>query len=212
MAPLLAKSPAHRCSRSSIIEDITANKVLQEDAHICFAYYDYRNTRLKDLRQILASFIKQLCRRRDCIPTNLLRIKDDALPQSTIGTQDHFVSLIEALPEVYLVFDALDECPEPEREEVLGLITGILTLKSTSCRVKVFATSRPEADISDAFEKHNVPTIKILAENVKSDIETYTRSQVEILRNGKNGKTLHVNSDSLKNEIVQSLTSKADGM
>jgi hypothetical protein len=156
--------------------------------------------------------VKQLCRRRDCIPTNLLQIKDDALPQSTIGTQDHIFSLIEDLPEVYLVFDALDECPEQEREQILGFITNILTLESTSCRVKVFATSRPEPDISDAFEKHNVPTIKIMADNVKSDIETYTRSQVEILRNGKNGKTLHVTSDSLKEKIVQTLTAKADGM
>jgi hypothetical protein len=167
---------------------------------------------LKDLHQLLASFVKQLCRRRDCIPTNLLQIKDDAFPQSTIGTQDHLVSLVSSLPEVYLVFDALDECPEQEREEVLGFITSILTLESTSCRVKVFATSRPETDISDAFEKHNVPTIKILAENVKSDIETYTRSQVEILRKGKNGKTLHITDDSLKDNIVQSITAKADGM
>jgi hypothetical protein len=209
---LLTKSSAHLCSRSSIIENITANKVLQEDAHICFAYYNYRDTRLKDLHRILASFVKQLCRRRDCIPTNLLQIKDDALPQSIIGTQDHVFSLIEDLPEVYLVFDALDECPAQEREQILGFITNILTLESTSCRVKVFATSRPEHDISDAFEKHNVPTIKILADNVKSDIETYTRGQVEILRDGKNGKTLHVTSDSLKEKIVQTLTAKADGM
>jgi hypothetical protein len=119
---------------------------------------------------------------------------------------------VASLPEVYLVFDALDECPEQEREEVLGFITSILTLESTSCRVKVFATSRPEADISDAFEKHNVPTIRILAENVKSDIETYTRSQVEILRKGKNGKTLHITDDNLKDKIVQSIIAKADGM
>jgi hypothetical protein len=129
-----------------------------------------------------------------------------------IGTQEIFISLIENLPEVYLIFDALDECPEQEREKILGFITNVLTLNNISCHVKIFATSRREGDIIDAFEQHDVPTIKILADNVASDIETYTRSQVEILRNGKNGKSLHIKNEDLKEKIIRVLTAKADGM
>ena len=129
-----------------------------------------------------------------------------------IGTQAIFLSRIEALPEVYLVFDALDECPEQEREHILSFITDVLTRNDISCHVKIFATSRREGDIVRAFEQHNVPTIMILADKVSSDIETYTRNQVEVLQNGKGGKFLHMKSESLKERIIEILTAKTDGM
>jgi hypothetical protein len=112
---------------------------------------------------------------------------------------------------VYVVFDALDECPEQERKDVLGFITGIVTAP-TSCCVKVFVTSRREMDIAKAFEDKHIPTIQIRAENVASDIETFVRSQVEKLRIGEHGKTLYVTGDELKEKIVHTLAMKADGM
>jgi hypothetical protein len=141
----------------------------------------------------------------------LLQIKDDAQSPSLVGTQERFVSLIEDLSQVYVVFDALDECPERERKDILGFITSIVTTP-TPCRVKVFVTSRREMDIAKAFEDKHIPTIQIRAENVAADIETFARSQVEKFRIGEHGKTLYVTSDDLKEKIVHTLAMKADGM
>jgi hypothetical protein len=194
-----------------VIEDITFKKGLQEDTAICFAYYNYRNMQLRELHQIIAALLKQLCRKRNCIPQSLLQIKHDALSPSLVGTQDIFVSFVEDLRQVYVVFDALDECPEQERKDILGFITGIVTAR-TGCHVKVFVTSRCEMDIAKAFEDKHIPTIQIQAEYVAVDIEAFVRSQVEKLLAGEHGKTLYITSVELKEKVVQTLSRKAEGM
>ena len=145
------------------------------------------------------------------MPRDLLQTQHDALLSSLVGTQQRFVSLIEDLRQVYVVFDALDECPEQEREAILGFITSIATAP-IPCYVKVFVTSRREMDIAKALEDKRTPTIQIRAENVAADIKTFARSQVEKLRAGKHGKTLYITSDELKEKIVQTLAVKAEGM
>jgi hypothetical protein len=113
------------------------------------------------------------------------------------------------LKEVYIVIDALDECPQRERHHIIGFTTEIM--KSLGCG-KLFITSRREPDISRAFEEITTPTIQIKAENISGDIETFVRSEVQKLRNGYHGKKLFLTSDNLEAKVVQTLTKKADGM
>jgi ankyrin repeat domain-containing protein 50 len=119
--------------------------------------------------------------------------------------------LIEELNfrEVYVVIDALDECPERERHHIIGFI--IEVIKALPC-VKIFVTSRRESDISRAFEESNTPTIHIEAENVAGDIESFVRSEVHKLRNGYHGRKFHLASDALEVRVIQTLTEKAAGM
>lgn len=184
---------------------------LREDVTLCFAYYNYRNTQLKDLHQIVAALLKQLCRKKDQLPRDLLQTKHDALPSSLVGTRERFLSLVEDLSQVYVVFDALDECVEQERGDILGFITSIVTAR-IHCHVKVFVTSRREMDISKVFEDKHIPTIQIQTENVTADIETFVRSQVEKLQAGERGKTLYISDDRLKEKIIRTLATKAEGM
>jgi hypothetical protein len=210
VCPSCSPTRAYVCFRSNVIEDITARTGLQEDTALCFVYYNYRNTQLSDVSQIIAALVKQLCRKKDHIPRDLLQVKHDASSPSSVGTQDR-VSLVKDLRQVYVVFDALDECPEQERGAILGFITGIATAP-IPCHVKVFVTSRKEMDIAKAFEDKRIPTIQIRAENVAADIETFARSQVEKLQAGEHGKTLYITSDELKKKIIQTLAVKAEGM
>ncbi|KAH6621900.1 ankyrin repeat-containing domain protein [Boeremia exigua] len=187
---------ANLCLRkSSVIEDITTRTVLRKDTSLCFAYYNYRDTRLKDLHLIVAALIQQLCRRKDRLPIDLLQTKRDALSPSL----------------VYVVFDALDECPEQERGNIIGFITGIVTIQS-GCQVKVFVTSRYEMDIAKAFGDMCIPTIHIRVAEITADIEVFARSRVEKLMAGEHGKTLYVASDRLKDYIIETLVEKAEGM
>jgi hypothetical protein len=195
---------SYACSRSNVIEDITARIGLQGDATLYFVYYNYRNAQLSDLSQIIAALVQQLCRKKDRIPRDLLQVKHEGLSPSLAGTQDRFVSLVEELQKVYVVFDAIDECPEQEREAILGFITGIVAA-SILCHVKVFATSRREMDIAEAFEDKRIPTIQIRAENVAADIETFARAR-------EHGKRLYITSDELKEKIIQTLAVKAEAM
>ena len=196
---------------SNVLEHITAETGLRKDTAICFAYYNYRDTQLANISRIIATLVKQLCQRKYDIPDDLLQIMHDARSPSLIGSQECFLSLSESFSEVFVVLDALDECPEQERPDILGFITGVVTTPGP-CRIKVFATSRREMDITEAFVKNNVPTVQILAENVAADIETFARSRVEELQSGQPGKTLHITSVVLKETIIETLATKAEGM
>jgi hypothetical protein len=108
-----------------------------------------------------------------------------------------------------VVIDALDECPEHERYHIIAFIAKIVT--TLPC-AKVFVTSRRESDIVRAFEDSKAPTIQIRAENVAADIGLYVHSEVKKLRKGCHGKKLHLNSDTLEEKIILTLTEKAEGM
>lgn len=155
--------------------------------------------------------MKQLCRKREKIPENLLKAKDDALSQSTIGTEEHFLNLIEKRSSVFIIFDALDECPEQDRKAVIRFITSVLSPSITRC-VKVFVTSRREMDIAEAFESLQTPTIQVQVDKVTPDIATYTQTQVKALRLGQHGQRLYISKDELVEKVITALATKADGM
>ena len=184
---------------------------MDENVAICFAYYNYRIPELQDPSQITAAFIKQLCRKRDTIPYWLLKFKYDSLSPSTACKQESFIKLAEDLDfkEVYVVIDALDECPERERHHVIRFITEVISCLRCA---KIFVTSRRESDIVRAFEESSTPTIQIKTESVAADIEGFVQSEVKKLRNGYHGKKLYVTDDILEAKIIHTLTEKADGM
>jgi hypothetical protein len=111
--------------------------------------------------------------------------------------------------EVYVVIDALDECPQRERHHIIGFITEVM--KALRC-AKIFVTSRRESDIIRAFEESNTSAIQIKAENVMGDIETFVGSEVQKLRNGYHGRKLYLGSDILEARVIQTLTEMAAGM
>lgn len=67
-------------------------------------------------------------------------------------------------------------------------------------------------DIAKAFGDKHMPTIQIQTENVNADIETFARSQVEKLQARERGKTLYISDSGLKEKIIWTLATKAEGM
>lgn len=118
------------------------------------------------------------------------------------------MSVAEDSKEVFLIIDALDECPKSKRPDVIGLILKVIS--SLPC-AKVFITSRRELDIARAFEHHS-STIQVRADNIAADIERYVCSEVTKLRQGYNGKKLYLDSSVCERRIVSTLTEKANGM
>lgn len=197
------------CARSNILEHITAEYALSAQTAISFAYCSYRTPGLQDNSQILAALIKQLCRKKDSIPPWLLKFKHDSLSPSTASTPDTFISLAKGFEKVFVVIDALDECPKRERPDIIGSVIKIVN--ALPC-IKVFITSRRELDIVDVFENGSTPTIQIKAESVAEDIELYVREEVMKLRKGHYGKRLWIESNELEEKITSTLTKKAEGM
>ena len=88
---------------------------------------------------------------------------------------------------IYLIIDALDECPNttnlpPPREKVLELIENLIKLDLPNLRLCI--TSRPEVDIRTSLEPLTTMCISIHDQSgQKKDIEDYVRSVVYSGRN-----------------------------
>src|SRR4051812_1703234 len=69
---------------SNVLEHVTSETGLRKDTAICFAYYDYRDTRLANVTRIITTLIKQLCQRKHNVPDNLLQTMHDARSPSLL--------------------------------------------------------------------------------------------------------------------------------
>ena len=162
---------------------------------------------LGDPDLVLGAFTKQLCRKMPSTPDWLLKHKqDDSL--SNACSPESFIR-ISNTNKVFIVIDALDECPTEARYKILDIIFRLLT--DMPC-VKIFVTSRRESDITDTFEQESIPTIQVEARNINRDIELYVHDEVKKLRNGIPGKKLFLENDDLESDIITTLTQKAEGM
>jgi hypothetical protein len=197
--------------RSNVLEYVTTKHGLDNKTAICFAYYDYRKSDSQTPKQIALALLKQLCRDSAIVTPDLLNFKRAARRPSLADIRQFLVKLPAdmKLKQVYIVIDALDECPERDRPNIIGLL--IEVMKRLPC-AKVFVTSRRENDIKRAFAESSMPAIQIKAENVAADIRSFARSEVKKLRQGYHGKKLFLGSDDLEAKVITALTEKAEGM
>ena len=200
---------------STIVQEIGA---MQESglASLAFYYHDFREDGKKDRRGLLLSVLSQLCDQsdsyHDIISMFYSRHDDGKRSPSNNELLQCFKSLLE-LPEqapVYLIIDALDECPNTSaipspREELLALVEQLVESRLTNLRLCV--TSRPEMDIKTVLEPLTFRSISIHNERGQmEDIENYIRSVV----NGDPKNRRWKRED--KELVIKVLIERADGM
>jgi ankyrin repeat domain-containing protein 50 len=166
-------------SRANVLEYISAEHDLSKEVGICFAYYNYKSPEMQDLSLIISALIKQLCRKKNTVPSAFLRNKQDSLSPSTLGNQESFALIAQQFQELFLVVDGLDECPRAKRHPVLGFLSGVV---EGSPRAKVFVTNRRETDLVRAFGKMTTPTIKFKAKSGAADISKHVTDEIKLLR------------------------------
>jgi hypothetical protein len=111
---------------------------------------------------------------------------------------------------IYLIIDALDECPNDSgipssRETVLELVKDLVELRRPNLRLCI--TSRPEFDIRTTLEPLATQQLSLHDESgQKQDINYYVTSVV------RSDKKMARWRDDDKNMVIEKLTEKADGM
>jgi hypothetical protein len=111
---------------------------------------------------------------------------------------------------IYLIVDALDECPNTTtlptpREKVLKLVEELIDSHSPNLRICV--TSRPETDIKMLLEPLAFRSISLHDESGQmEDIENYIKSVVK-----KDPRNRRWKPDD-KQMVIEALTKNADGM
>jgi hypothetical protein len=202
---------------SSIIEDIDAMRK-SGLASLLFFYCDFKDARKKDLRGLLSSLLVQLCHQSgDSYCDVLLNFYIDHINGSR---QPSINALIKCLKQalklpgqapVYLIVDALDECPiklslPSSREKALLLVKELIDSQVPNLHICV--TSRSETDIKIALEPLTFRSISLHDESGQmKDIENYIKWVVDtdpmIMRRWKPAD---------KQLVIDVLTDKADGM
>src|SRR6266550_2309862 len=157
-------------------------------ASLAFFYCDFREDRKKELRGLLSSFLVQLYHQSDSyfdILSNFYLEHDKgSRPPSDNALTGCLKDLLNlsGLAPVYLIVDALDECPNPSvvrspRGEVLSFVKELVTTQILNLRVCV--TSRPELDINDVLGPIIFRSVSLHDETGQNkDIEDYINSVI----------------------------------
>ena len=157
-------------------------------ATLAFFYFDFRDAAKQDVRSLLSSLLIQLSNRSN----NFCKILSELYSAHSRGSQQpsedaltECLKEILKLPgqgEIYIVVDALDECPNlsgypTPREQVLIILQELIDLRLP--HVHFCIMSRPEVDIQDAVQPladHNVSLHEQAGQN--RDISDYIKSVV----------------------------------
>ena len=185
-------------------------------AFLAYFYFDFKDAEKQDSRALLSSLLIQLSTHSDQFCDVLHKLYSEHEDGSQ---QPNHASLLRCLKgmlaiadsgPVYLVMDALDECPNDSgipssRERMLMTVKELVELRHSNLRLCV--TSRPEYDIRTTLEPLATQQVSLHDEcGQKQDINNYITSVVR-----SDGKMKRWR-DSEKDMVVEKLTSKADGM
>ncbi len=202
---------------SAIINDITTH-CKDGSASMAYFYFDFRDINKQARRNLLPSLLTQLSNRSDhfCdILSHLYEAHDNGARQPSDSALMQCLKGMLSLPDqgpVYLIMDALDECPDTSdvpsaREQVLDLVKDLIGLRIPSLHICV--TSRPEVDISDALESLASQGVSLQDESgQKKDIADYVRSVVY----SGSGKFMKRWRQEDKEHVIETLSERADGM
>ena len=172
---------------SAIIEDIRAMRKAGL-ASLAFFYCDFRDDQKKEVRGLLSSFLVQLYHQSDSyfhiLSEFYLNHDKGSRPPSGDALAGCLKELLKlpGLAPVYLIVDALDECPNlsvvrSPRAEVLAFIEELVKIRIPNLRVCV--TSRPELDIKDVLDPFIFRHVSLHNENgQRRDIEDYIKSVI----------------------------------
>jgi hypothetical protein len=185
-------------------------------AALIFFYCDFKEEQKRNVRGLLSSLLVQLCHQSDShydLLSNFFLAHNSGSRHASDAALVQCLKDILKLPRrhpVYLVVDALDECPNPPvklppRKEVLSLLEELVDSEIPNLRICV--TSRPESDITVVLDRLIFHTISLHDETQQiDDINGYITWFV----NNDEGMREWTTED--KQHVIDVLTRKAGGM
>ena len=186
------------------------------EAFLAYFYFDFKDTEKQDPRALLSSFLVQLSDHSDVFFDTLFSLYSAHNKGSEKPANDSIAQCFKDMltttgqAPIYLVIDALDECPNDSgipspREKVLDLVKELVELRLPNLRLCI--TSRPEFDIYTVLEPLATQKVSLHDESgQRQDIIDYVTSVVRSDR-----KMMRWRGDD-KNMVIEKLSERADGM
>ena len=183
---------------------------------MAYFFFDFKDKGKRDSRALLSSLLIQLSIQSDQLCDVLLGLysshkdgSEQPSNDSLAGCLKNMLMLAGQVP-IYLVIDALDECPNDTgiptpRRMVLDLVEELVELGRPNLRLCI--TSRPEFDIRTTLEPLASQQLSLHDESgQQQDINDYVTFVVRSHVRMKKWR------DDDKRMVIEKLTEKADGM
>ena len=196
------------CPSSAIIQEIERISNT-EMGHMAYFFFDFNDTGKQDSRALLASVLVQLS--VQC--TSFYNILLDFYSAHQHGSKqpsesELFLCLEEILRvsrtvPIYLIMDALDECPDSQRAKVLELLEELVRFQFPNLRLCI--ASRSEVDIRTILEPLTSTCNRVSLhdeDGQKKDIADYVSSGVKTMKWREEDKELVIRALSIKNDRV----------
>ncbi|KAF3065738.1 putative ankyrin repeat protein [Trichoderma lentiforme] len=199
---------------SSVIKHLQDQYVSEPSIVVSYFYFSFSDPEKQKVDAMLASLTKQICSRQTQGSQLMKRLQQYKLNGQRPDTETLEAVLIASASEfsnLYVVIDALDECPllNDQRGKLLKSLRRILSIAPNNFHF--FFTSRRETDIDDKIRPilslKNKDEIDLLARQqiINRDINHYIDSQL-------NGVEYKSWPESVKEETRELLVKKADCM
>ncbi|KAH8979087.1 hypothetical protein EDB92DRAFT_2074137 [Lactarius akahatsu] len=202
---------------SAIIQDIQTLRKAGL-ASIAYFYFDFRDLDKQNRRNLLPSLLVQLSSQSGPRCDILHRLYLEHEEGSQAPSEAALIQCLKDMltipnqPPIYIILDALDECPNSRgiptpREEVLTLVKDLVNLRLPHLHICV--TSRPEFDIRATLGPLALHSVSLHDQSgQKKDIVDYVHSVVysdseTMMKKWREGD---------KKMVVEALSEKADGM
>jgi len=181
-----------------------------------YFYCDFGDKSKQNCRDLLSSLVIQLSVRSDSYCDILYRLYLAYDSDTRKPSEDDLMKSLEEMvalpdhPPVYLIIDALDECPDSSgmpspREQVLDLIKELVSFSLPNFHICV--TSRPEIDIRLALEPLTSRQVSLHNQSgQKRDIIKYITSVVH------SDPKMRRWRDEDRRLVIDTLSERADGM
>lgn len=202
------------CSATDVISSTIVEHMKQHCEKPGFAlayfYFDFNDAEKQRVSNLVSSLLAQLCNKLDDLPEQLKVLYkgcNEGQQRAAMRELKTMLSLVvKNLEDVFIVVDALDECPKDgERGELLELIREIESWSLSNFHLLV--TSRQEPDIQGALTPLLTSiAIPVQGSEVESDIKLHIAS--ELATDSK----LRRLPDGVKAEIENTLAAGANGM
>ncbi|KAF3797085.1 hypothetical protein GCG54_00009054 [Colletotrichum gloeosporioides] len=199
---------------SSVIKHLQDNCRSDPGTALAYFYFSFGSLEQQSVAIMLSSLVKQLCASRPDTPqaiNNFENYKIKGERPDTKTLEEALIAATRTFSDVFIVIDALDECPilNRERKKLLASLTRIAAAMPDN--LHLFCTSRAEPDISTTFNKllsSPCGTEINLTEDttgVHNDMSTYISSVLE-------SDDYRSWPGELKADAKRLLIEKADGM
>ncbi|KAJ5626764.1 hypothetical protein N7528_004191 [Penicillium herquei] len=160
---------------STIIQDIQEECEADDAKYLAYWYFEFGDNKTQSVNSMTRSLVRQLSR-SPLLPSVTKLCQEYEIKGGEPGSKEInglFNDMVSSVPgNIYLIFDALDECPEngdsQERETLLRFLQDLLAQHRN--KVHILATSRLEQDIKEELGPVVSSTIDLeayLAEDVK---------------------------------------------